>query len=362
MYTHYWQSSGFTDDQWRRITRLTDRLLANLPEHSESAGGYHADEPLRIDGPLANDFLTVIESVQGEDAIRFNGAEPLNLEAFDLSRGPAEFEFCKTSRKPYDLVVCGVLLVAKAVQPSLSIESDGGAVEWRPAYEWVRSVVGDEVDIPDPESFLEKPAPLDTRSDSDDPLAHEVLEVVRQGGSANWARLMTAFRDLMPHLGDRTRGTDERNEDGLSKLLTHAMLEHAGLLAPEGSIGEHYHDWYDVCTRRAEEGGVTDDDPLTPRDYRDALFVQSASNLSGVVHSFVRTVNRIAGRAPDDDSPMTPEQEAVVSGHPVVGMYLAQMDHLSGAQRSLGRHALHYAVDLNYLGAFHPEDAHPGPR
>jgi len=70
--------------------------------------------------------------VVSKKQIRFNGIGKDGHETFyignkekqvDLSNGA--FSFCKTSRKPYDVVVCEVLLVLNAFCPHLSVSSDG---------------------------------------------------------------------------------------------------------------------------------------------------------------------------------------------------------------------------------------------
>ena len=65
--------------------------------------------------------------------IRFNGIGEDGHETFyvensakqnDLGHNPS-FGFCKTARKPYDIVVCEVCLVLKAFCPHFDLDSDG---------------------------------------------------------------------------------------------------------------------------------------------------------------------------------------------------------------------------------------------
>jgi len=63
--------------------------------------------------------------VVSKKQIRFNGIGEDGHETFMISNSSFEFNFCKTARKPYDVVVCEVLLVLNAFCPHLSISSDG---------------------------------------------------------------------------------------------------------------------------------------------------------------------------------------------------------------------------------------------
>jgi hypothetical protein len=66
-------------------------------------------------------------------SIQFNGIGDDGHETFVLSNAKAQtdfdfnptFSFCKTARKPYDIVTCEVLLVMNAFCPHLAISSDG---------------------------------------------------------------------------------------------------------------------------------------------------------------------------------------------------------------------------------------------
>ena len=66
--------------------------------------------------------------------IRFNGIGEAGHETFLFHNrkkqdpegyGDPCFAFCKTARKPYDIVVCEVLLVLKRYMPNLEVGSDG---------------------------------------------------------------------------------------------------------------------------------------------------------------------------------------------------------------------------------------------
>lgn len=78
--------------------------------------------------------------------IRFNGVGELSHETFLIERFSREFEFCKTNRKPYDLAVCGVLILISLYADGGEISSDGlGETytdsEWKDAWNHVATVI-----------------------------------------------------------------------------------------------------------------------------------------------------------------------------------------------------------------------------
>ncbi|KAH7113570.1 hypothetical protein EDB81DRAFT_824566 [Dactylonectria macrodidyma] len=73
-----------------------------------------------------------------ERGIQFNGSGDDGCEDFSLSNGAG---ICKTNRKPYDLVVCAILLRAYQLAPdAIKISSDGRWEEWEEARMMVRKL------------------------------------------------------------------------------------------------------------------------------------------------------------------------------------------------------------------------------
>lgn len=92
-----------------------------------------------------------------EHEIRFNGVGELSHETFLLMIENPSFEFCKTARKPYDLPVCCMLILASLFADSGEISSDGIGEsycdqEWRDAWKHLSEVV--EFITVDPEHTL----------------------------------------------------------------------------------------------------------------------------------------------------------------------------------------------------------------
>ena len=131
-YTHYFNHNReATQDEWDQLVEGTKALFEALPDGVVIAEEY--DKPHLP--PIAN-----------AQEIRFNGVDDLGHETFLLEpHAPGNFTFCKTARKPYDLVVCGVLILAHDIAPGLlRIDSDGGIEDgWGEALEWTRAVFND---------------------------------------------------------------------------------------------------------------------------------------------------------------------------------------------------------------------------
>lgn len=77
---------------------------------------------------------------------------------------------------------------------------------------------------------------------------------------------------------------------------------------------------------------MSDDKSLpTPRDYADALNAQSACNLSGIVFSFARVMQRIC-----DEANAGGHGTDWKNHHPIAVLYSAQIAHLSGSGQPEG--------------------------
>ena len=172
---HHYHKASISIKDWTTLTNAVKLLVANLPAHSDSAGGYYKDAPLKLDD----------DTVIGKDQIAFNGdgedehGEMLGHETFVLERSwrkalkaDIQFEvdngnptaaayyraqlakkvygtFTKTERKPYDLLVCAVLATAQHLNPDwLVVTSDGDREDWISACNWASKVTGYDVQVP----------------------------------------------------------------------------------------------------------------------------------------------------------------------------------------------------------------------
>jgi hypothetical protein len=132
-YTHYWNGRY----------HLTENLVEDVKSIIAKA---------REDGIVLGDWEGNGEPEVSTRLISFNGSaardEDFETAAFDDdSEG-----FCKTGRKPYDVVVGAVLLRIRHYNRNFRIESDG---DWDDEYEWVpvralyREVFGEEPTKPE---------------------------------------------------------------------------------------------------------------------------------------------------------------------------------------------------------------------
>jgi len=106
-YTHYWNASPFTDDQWNEVIERGQAILScsDIPLQLDF------DEPLPVE--LSN------------KRIRFNGVEDDGHETFYVTPDAIGFAFCKTAYKPYDEVVVAFLIMLNEVNPEFTWDSDG---------------------------------------------------------------------------------------------------------------------------------------------------------------------------------------------------------------------------------------------
>lgn len=143
-YTHYYtQNRDLTADEWRILTAVFHHMLKHLPAHTTSAGGYYQAQPLIIRGGYGDGQ----PEVNGR-YLCFNGDDATGMahEAFYLARQGHGFHFCKTGRKPYDLLVCALLLAVAEIAPgAFDITSDGDMTgdDWQPARAFI-------ISLPDP--------------------------------------------------------------------------------------------------------------------------------------------------------------------------------------------------------------------
>ena len=124
-YTHYWQQHrDFTRPEW---VALMSAALAII-DHAKAKGirltGFSNEDPAA--GPHV-DF----------DEIGLNGFGKDAHETLCLARERDKSLgwFCKTARKPYDPVVCSILLAAWLIAPdAITLKSDGDYEP--PGYAW----------------------------------------------------------------------------------------------------------------------------------------------------------------------------------------------------------------------------------
>lgn len=148
-YTHYWsqREAEITDAQWEAICEDARALIRASP------------------APIGDAFGESPEWIVDGERIVFNGVGKDSHETFMLWRrgqdhleswmdralSPYGASFTKTARKPYDAVVCGVLMAVERHAPGWQrISSDGYADEtiWLDALAFTSRVLGCGYTIP----------------------------------------------------------------------------------------------------------------------------------------------------------------------------------------------------------------------
>jgi hypothetical protein len=113
--------------------------------HKGQAGGFYDDQPCIIRGGLGEGSPMINES-----EVWFNGDEKTGMshETFGIRWFPSGGEvkgFCKTARKPYDILVCVSLLAFKHAfdNPDVfSFSSDGDNSDWKEAKDLFTRITG----------------------------------------------------------------------------------------------------------------------------------------------------------------------------------------------------------------------------
>ena len=138
-YTHYWDiNSEVKENEKEQVINEVKKLHKNLPEYSETAGGCYNDTPIKIVGGLGDG-----EPVFNDKVIWFNGEDENGHETFLINFENVTSDwFCKTSRKPYDMLVCLTLISLANNIEGFSFSSDGWIEDWKPAFDFYRKHIG----------------------------------------------------------------------------------------------------------------------------------------------------------------------------------------------------------------------------
>lgn len=122
-YTHYFtQSRDASAAEWSAITADFRKLYAGGLLPTIRFGENHAAHPEISD-----------------DLVYFNGVRDNGYEPMLLAIDGEDFQFCKTARKPYDLAVVALLIIAHYHAAEVwRITSDGHAFDWQPGLDVVQ--------------------------------------------------------------------------------------------------------------------------------------------------------------------------------------------------------------------------------
>jgi len=137
-YTHTFEITRKPDqEQWAGLMLDVQKLFKTLPTCHELINlGVDAVDEIVLRGPMGDK-----KSICNTRKISFNGDSINDLYCESFTLLPKKMsDSCKTNRKPYDFVVCAVLILAYTHIPDIvRIQSDGDEDDWNPALFWVRS-------------------------------------------------------------------------------------------------------------------------------------------------------------------------------------------------------------------------------
>jgi hypothetical protein len=156
-YTHYWKYNPNeildTEELRARFRFAVDIIKKAHKEikknkkfiHAGQAGGFYDEQPCIIRGGLGKGSPMINES-----EVWFNGDDKTGMshETFGIRWFPSGGEvkgFCKTARKPYDILVCVSLLAFKHAfdNPDVfTFSSDGNNSEWEEAKDLFTRITG----------------------------------------------------------------------------------------------------------------------------------------------------------------------------------------------------------------------------
>lgn len=114
-YTHYWSYKEVASND--AILKILDEIKQLLQENN-------------LMKLITSEDLNIVP-IFNKDLILFNGIDEYACEIFlfDFTE-PIEFIFCKTNRKPYDIIVSLVLLSLSNNIQEFTFSSDGTFEDW----------------------------------------------------------------------------------------------------------------------------------------------------------------------------------------------------------------------------------------
>lgn len=119
-YTHYFRLNSRLDEETiHKICNDTEKLLERLSK-------------VVCFDPDEEDSIPKVDSENG--VIMFNGKGSDGYEDFHVDMNRTGFNFCKTNYKPYDIAVCGTLLIfAEHALDCFDLSSDGDIEDYQNA-------------------------------------------------------------------------------------------------------------------------------------------------------------------------------------------------------------------------------------
>jgi hypothetical protein len=140
-YTHYWEYKPDAIEDTEKLRKRFKRASKQIKKFAEFITT-NKSEVYKICGGLG-----VGKPIFNESEVWFNGdrSQHMDHETFKIYWSENSNGFCKTARKPYDLVVCFALLTFAEILPEVFTFSSDGTVaddEWQVGCEFYETFTG----------------------------------------------------------------------------------------------------------------------------------------------------------------------------------------------------------------------------
>ena len=154
-YTHYWYrpvNNAGSVHQYTELRMDAARIISTAMD-----GGIEVRGPFGVGQPQFSEERFAFNGDKENDFWHetFSWKRYPTLHDYEVAEGKTEtFDFCKTAYKPYDAVVCAVLIRAKEIYGDLvRVKSDGNWGEWASGRKLYELTFGREATNPmlDPE-------------------------------------------------------------------------------------------------------------------------------------------------------------------------------------------------------------------
>lgn len=147
-YTHYFEKPNkpLNSKAFGEFIETAQKIVHACSPTGPIGGVYYEGEEVKIAGPNGDKeplFTGTEIALNGEGE---NAHESLNIR--NIEDGLGTFNFCKTARKPYDIVVTGILIaLKKKFEFTVKINSDGDIDEWEPGLNLYNTCVEDKFKV-----------------------------------------------------------------------------------------------------------------------------------------------------------------------------------------------------------------------
>ena len=147
-YTHYWEYNPEAIYDTEKLRKRFKRASKQIKKFAEFIT-INKSEVYKICGGLGEG-----KPIFNESEVWFNGdsSQSLDHETFKIHWSKTSNSFCKTARKPYDLLVCFAILTFAEIFPkeAFSFSSDGTVAddEWQVGCEFYEAFTGKVAKLP----------------------------------------------------------------------------------------------------------------------------------------------------------------------------------------------------------------------